>query len=213
MIRMIKSLLALLCMGMALTATAAGSATGSAGSAASAGGSAGGAVGGNPRVKFETSMGDIVLELYPAQAPKTVANFLAYVDAGFYDNTIFHRIIKGFVVQGGGFDGAMKEKTTRAPVENEAKNGLKNAAGTISMARTSDPHSATSQFFLNLRDNTSLDYPSFDNWGYAVFGKIVEGREVLAKMGEVPTGVSKGMQDVPQTAVVLKKAQRLNAKK
>lgn len=205
MIRMIKSLMAVLCLGLAFTAAAAGT--------TSAKGDAGGAADANPRVKFETSMGNIVLELYPEKAPKTVANFLAYVDAGFYDNTIFHRIIKGFVVQGGGYDAAMKEKATRPPIENEAKNGLKNSAGTISMARTSEPHSASSQFFLNLRDNASLDYPSFDGWGYAVFGKIVEGNDVLAKMGEVPTGVTKGMQDVPQQPVMIKKAQRLAAKK
>jgi len=205
MIRMIKSLMAVLCLGLAFTAAAAGT--------TSAKGDAGGAADANPRVKFETSMGNIVLELYPEKAPKTVANFLAYVDAGFYDNTIFHRIIKGFVVQGGGYDAAMKEKATRPPIENEAKNGLKNSAGTISMARTSEPHSASSQFFLNLRDNASLDYPSFDGWGYAVFGKIVEGNDVLAKMGEVSTGVTKGMQDVPQQPVMIKKAQRLAAKK
>ena len=205
MIRMIKSLMAVLCLGLAFTAAAAGT--------TSAKGDAGGAADANPRVKFETSMGNIVLELYPEKAPKTVANFLAYVDAGFYDNTIFHRIIKGFVVQGGGYDAAMKEKATRPPIENEAKNGLKNSAGTISMARTSEPHSASSQFFLNLRDNASLDYPSFDGWGYAVFGKIVEGNDVLAKMGEVSTGVTKGMQDVPQQPVMIKKAQRLPAKK
>lgn len=161
----------------------------------------------NPRVKFETDMGNIVIELYPDKAPKTVENFLAYVDSGFYDNTHFHRIIKNFVVQGGGYDTKGVEKKTRPAITNEAKNGLKNELGTISMARTSDPHSASSQFFLNLRNNTSLDYPGSDGWGYAVFGRIVEGQDVLMSMGDVKTAPG----DAPVKMLVLKSAKRVAA--
>ncbi len=165
----------------------------------------------NPRVKLDTNLGAIVLELDADKAPKSVANFLAYVDAGFYDNTIFHRVIRGFVAQGGGYDKEMHNKATRPPIPNEAKNGLKNAAGTISMARTNDPNSATSQFYINLSDNTQLDYPSFDGWGYAVFGKVVEGMDTVRQIGLVKTGARAGQSDVPQDLIVINSAKRLAA--
>jgi len=163
------------------------------------------------RVRLETDQGVIVVELYPEKAPKSVANFLAYVDSSFYDKTIFHRVIRNFVIQGGGMDTTMHEKPTRAPIANEAKNGLKNEVGTLAMARTSDPNSASSQFFINLRDNSNLDYPSFDGWGYAVFGKVVEGLAIVQKISRVQTGTVGGMEDVPKTPVVLKTARRVAA--
>jgi peptidyl-prolyl cis-trans isomerase A (cyclophilin A) len=152
-----------------------------------------------PRVEIKTSEGSIVLELYPDKAPLSVDNFLQYTRDGFYNNTIFHRVIDGFMIQGGGFDGDMTQKSTRAPIKNEAKNGLSNKAGTIAMARTSNPHSATGQFFINLVDNTNLDYPSFDGWGYAVFGKVITGFDVVQKIGKTPTG----FQDVPRTPITI----------
>ncbi|WP_374399134.1 peptidylprolyl isomerase [Niveibacterium sp.] len=164
---------------------------------------------GDPKVRIETSVGAFVVELYPAKAPKSVANFLSYVDSGHYDNTIFHRIIRGFVVQGGGVTADMREKPTRAPIENEAKNGLKNETATLAMARTQDPNSATSQFYINLKHNASLDYPSFDSWGYAVFGKVVEGMDTVRKMEAVETGIVAGQRDVPLKPVVLKSARRV----
>jgi len=167
----------------------------------------------HPRVRLETDQGVITVELYPEKAPKSVANFLAYVDSGFYDKTIFHRVIRNFVIQGGGLDSSMREKPTRAPIANEAKNGLKNKAGTLAMARTNEPHSASSQFFINLQSNTNLDYPSFDGWGYAVFGKVVEGQEIVQKIGRVPTAVVSGQADVPKTPVLLKTARRIAAAK
>lgn len=167
----------------------------------------------HPRVRLETDQGVITVELYPEKAPKSVANFLAYVDSGFYDKTIFHRVIRNFVIQGGGLDSSMREKPTRAPIANEAKNGLKNEAGTLAMARTNEPHSASSQFFINLQSNTNLDYPSFDGWGYAVFGKVVEGQEIVQKIGRVPTAVVSGQADVPKTPVLLKTARRIAAAK
>ena len=141
----------------------------------------------NPTVLLETSSGDILVELFPEQAPKTVANFLQYVDDGFYTNTIFHRVIPGFMIQGGGLSARMDEKPTREPVPNEADNGLKNARGTLAMARTRDPHSATAQFFINLVDNEFLDHtaPSTDGWGYCVFGKVTEGLDVVDKIAKV----------------------------
>ncbi len=161
-----------------------------------------------PRIALETSMGRIIVELDPENAPVTVANFLSYVDSAFYDGTVFHRVIPGFMVQGGGFDPELTKKPTQAPIENEAKNGLVNARGTLAMARTSDPNSATAQFFINLVDNDRLDYPSFDGWGYAVFGRVVEGMEVVDAIAAVPTGQSGPMSDVPKEAVVITSAER-----
>jgi len=169
-----------------------------------------------PKVVISTSEGDITLELNEEKAPKTVANFLSYVKDGFFDSTVFHRVIKGFMIQGGGFaleeSGEIKQKPTKAPVENEAKNGLKNARGTIAMARTSDPHSATAQFFINHGNNSNLDYPSFDGWGYAVFGNVTEGMDVVEKIANTSTGMktltTKGgkapMKDVPEKDIVIK---------
>jgi peptidyl-prolyl cis-trans isomerase A (cyclophilin A) len=160
----------------------------------------------NPVVEMQTSQGTILIELYPEQAPKTVENFLDYVKSGFYNGTVFHRVIDGFMIQGGGFTSYMQEKPTRAPIPNEAKNGLKNAAGTIAMARTSNPHSATGQFFINLVDNRSLDYPSFDGWGYAVFGKVIKGMDVVTKIGKVETTRAGAHQNVPVQPVVIQTA-------
>lgn len=157
----------------------------------------------NPVVEMKTNQGKFVIELYPDKAPKSVANFLHYAKSGFYNGTIFHRVINGFMIQGGGFSPDMKEKPTRSPIENEAKNGLKNATATLAMARTSDPHSATAQFYINLVDNRSLDYPSFDGWGYAVFGKVTQGFDVVQKIAKVQTGNHGMYQDVPATAVVI----------
>jgi peptidyl-prolyl cis-trans isomerase A (cyclophilin A) len=166
----------------------------------------------NPVVEMKTSMGAITLELYADKAPKSVENFMRYAKDGFYDGTVFHRVIDGFMIQGGGFTvatkpdgsaGEMKQKEARAPIQNEAKNGLKNEPGTIAMARTSDPHSATAQFFINLVNNSKLDYPSFDGWGYAVFGKVTQGFEVVQKIAKVPTGNSGMYQDVPVQPVVI----------
>lgn len=160
------------------------------------------------KVVMKTSAGDITLELDEAKAPASVANFLAYVDSGFYDGTIFHRVIKGFMIQGGGLTPDMAKKTTRDPVENEAKNGLKNLRGTIAMARTNAPHSATAQFFINHRDNGNLDYPSFDGWGYAVFGKVVAGIDVVDHIANVDTGVKAGRRDVPVDTIVIESVSR-----
>ena len=156
-----------------------------------------------PRVKLATSMGDIVLELNPAKAPKTVANFLQYVQDKHYDGTVFHRVIDGFMVQGGGFTADMAQKPTRAPVALEAANGLKNDTYTVAMARTGNPDSATAQFFINVKDNTMLNAPKPDGHGYAVFGKVVEGKAVVDKIRTVPTGNKGGMQDVPSTPVTI----------
>ena len=156
-----------------------------------------------PRVKLVTSMGDIVLELNPAKAPKTVANFLQYVQDKHYDGTVFHRVIDGFMVQGGGFTADMAQKPTRAPVALEAANGLKNDTYTVAMARTGNPDSATAQFFINVKDNTMLNAPKPDGHGYAVFGKVVEGKSVVDKIRTVPTGNKGGMQDVPSTPVTI----------
>jgi len=155
------------------------------------------------KVRFQTSMGDIVVELDAAKSPKTVENFLQYVKAGFYDGTIFHRVIDNFMIQGGGMTADMKEKETRRPIPLESKNGLMNQRGTIAMARTSDPNSATAQFFINVKDNAFLDQPtSKDGNGYAVFGKVIQGMDVVDKIKVVPTGPG----DVPQQAIVIKKA-------
>jgi len=159
-------------------------------------------------VKLQTSMGDIVVELDTAKAPATAENFLQYVREGFYDNTIFHRVINGFMVQGGGFEPGMKQKPVRSPIQNEAGNGLQNDAYTIAMARTSDPHSATAQFFFNVVNNNFLNYRSAnqEGFGYCVFGKVVEGRDVVDKIKAVPTGNRGFHQDVPTKDVVLEKA-------
>jgi peptidyl-prolyl cis-trans isomerase B (cyclophilin B) len=159
-------------------------------------------------VKLQTSMGDIVVELDTQKAPATAENFLQYVREGFYDNTIFHRVINGFMVQGGGFEPGMKQKPVRSPVQNEAGNGLQNDAYTIAMARTSDPHSATAQFFFNVVKNNFLNYRAADQdgYGYCVFGKVVEGRDVVDKIKAVATGNRGFHQDVPTKDVVLEKA-------
>jgi cyclophilin family peptidyl-prolyl cis-trans isomerase len=162
-----------------------------------------------PRVALDTSQGRIVLELDAEKAPLTVANFLAYVDDGFYAGTVFHRVIESFMIQGGGFTAELQKKDTQAPVLNEAKNGLENERGTIAMARTNDPHSATAQFFINTVDNASLDHPSFDGWGYAVFGRVVEGLETVDAIAAVATGRAAGMSDVPTEAVVIERAARV----
>jgi cyclophilin family peptidyl-prolyl cis-trans isomerase len=158
-------------------------------------------------VVFETSKGPFTIELLSDDAPKTVENFLQYVDDGFFDGTVFHRVIPGFVIQGGGFTSEMTQKDTRAPITNEADNGQKNLRGTLSMARTSDINSATSQFFVNLADNAFLDHGTRD-FGYAVFGRVVDGMEVIDAIAAVPTGSSGGHQDVPVEPVVVHSARR-----
>ncbi|MBN2137223.1 MAG: peptidyl-prolyl cis-trans isomerase [Sedimentisphaerales bacterium] len=157
-------------------------------------------------VKLETSMGDIVIELNEAAAPVTTKNFLAYVENGFYDGTIFHRVIRDFMIQGGGFTAQMSRKGTNRPIVNEASNGLRNDRGTISMARTNDPDSATSQFFINHKDNKSLDYVPNGNPGYAVFGKVTAGMDVVDEIAAVQTTVRMRMRDVPVEPVVIKSA-------
>jgi cyclophilin family peptidyl-prolyl cis-trans isomerase len=161
-------------------------------------------------VRFETNHGAFTVEFFPDQAPTTVANFLQYVDDGFFDSTIFHRVIPGFMIQGGGFVGGMKQKKTREPIDNEAKNGLKNLRGNLSMARTNDIKSATSQFFINLKDNAFLDN-SPGNFGYAVFARIAEGLEVIDAIAAVGTGSRMGHQDVPREDVVVTSAKRIAA--
>jgi cyclophilin family peptidyl-prolyl cis-trans isomerase len=157
-------------------------------------------------VTMETSKGTIKLELDAEKAPASVANFVQYAKSGHYDGLVFHRVIKGFMIQGGGYDEKLAQRKTSKPIANEAKNGLKNKRGTIAMARTSDPDSATSQFFINHKDNTNLDYPSFDGWGYAVFGKVTEGMDVVDAIAESETGGQGPFRtDVPKTAVVIKK--------
>lgn len=164
-----------------------------------------------PVVRLTTSAGTVDIELDRARAPRTVDNFLAYVRAGFYDGTIFHRVIPGFMIQGGGFAPGMREKPTRAPIPNEADNGLKNTAGTIAMARTPDPHSASAQFFINTVDNPALDHRGKNprDWGYAVFGRVVRGMDVVTKIEGVPTTRKGGHADVPQEDVLIKRAQVL----
>ena len=162
----------------------------------------------NPKVKLQTNHGDILIELNAEKAPKTVENFVTYVKDGFFDGTIFHRVINNFMIQGGGFEPGMKQKETRDPVENEANNGLRNNRYTLAMARTSDPHSATAQFFINVADNDFLNHtaPTSNGWGYAVFGQVIEGTEIVDKIKVVKTG-SKGFhQDVPVEDVVIEKA-------
>jgi cyclophilin family peptidyl-prolyl cis-trans isomerase len=169
-----------------------------------------------PRVEIKTSLGTMIVELEPNAAPKTVANFLEYVKSRHYEGTVFHRVIKGFMVQGGGFSGDMKEKATRAPIANEAemalKAGVKNDRGTIAMARTNDPNSATAQFFINHANNDRLNFPSFDGWGYVAFGKVISGVEVIDKIAEVQTTTKPPYQNVPQTPVVIEKVTLISNK-
>ena len=165
-----------------------------------------------PSVEMDTSLGKITIELNSEKAPKSVANFMQYAKDGFYNGTIFHRVIPGFMVQGGGFDEKMKQKPTRPEIENEAKNGLKNARGTIAMARKQDPHSASAQFFINHANNDALDYPSRDGWGYAVFGKVTSGMEVVDKIAQVPAGNNGMHQNVPQTPVIIKTVKIISEK-
>lgn len=160
----------------------------------------------NPEVEMKTNMGNVVIELYSEQAPKTVANFLQYVKDGFYSGTIFHRVIKGFMIQGGGYTMGFREKATRAPIANEASNGLHNIPGTVAMARTVDPNSGTSQFFINVNDNKSLNYidSSPERIGYCVFGRVVKGMGVVNKIAALPTGPGGSfLSDVPEKAVVI----------
>ena len=165
-----------------------------------------------PTVEMQTSLGSMVIELNAEKAPGTVANFLKYAKAGHYAGTIFHRVMDGFMIQGGGFTTGMDEKKTDKPIQNEAKNGLKNQRGSIAMARRPDPHSATAQFFINHKDNTMLDSPGHDGWGYAVFGKVTRGIEVVDKIAKVPTG-NRGMhQNVPVEPVVIQSVKVLSDK-
>lgn len=166
----------------------------------------------NPIVEFETNQGNFKIELYPDKAPKTVSNFLYYVDNGFYKETIFHRVISNFMIQGGGFTREMSEKKTQPPIANESNNGLVNNAGTVAMARTNDPNSATAQFFINLIDNNFLNYtnPEPSSVGYCVFGKIIEGMNVVHKIGQLPTGNSRGFSDVPIRPVIIINAKHIN---
>lgn len=161
------------------------------------------------KVALDTSKGRIVIELDAASAPLSVANFLAYVDAGFYAGTIFHRVIAGFMVQGGGFNAELEKQAVEAPIPNEAKNGLKNVRGTIAMARTNQPHSATAQFYLNTVDNEALDYPGSDGWGYAVFGRVVEGMDVVDAIEGVATGTANRMGNVPLEPVLIESVERI----
>lgn len=162
-----------------------------------------------PRVQLSTNHGAITLLLDAEKAPQTVANFLQYVKDGHYDNTIFHRVIPTFMIQGGGFSPGMHKKPTRAPIKNEAGNGLRNVAYSVAMARTSDPHSATAQFFINAVDNAFLDHsaPTAQGWGYAVFGKVVEGHDVVDTIKAVATGTKEGYNDVPNADVIIEKAE------
>lgn len=163
-------------------------------------------------IRFETSHGGFTIELHPKEAPVTVENFLKYVDDGFFDGTIFHRIVPGFVIQGGGLTADFANKKTRAPISNEAKNGLKNTRGSLSMARTSDINSATSQFFVNLKDNAFLDHGPRD-FGYAVFGRVTDGMDVIDKIAAVTTGRRKGYTDAPLEDVVIVSARRVEPEK
>ncbi len=160
-------------------------------------------------IKLHTNFGVITVELDAEKAPESARNFLAYAEAGHYDNTVFHRVIPGFMVQGGGFEPGMKQKPCTAPIKNEADNGLKNDAYTLAMARTSDPHSATAQFFINVADNEFLNFkaPNGNGWGYCVFGKVVEGRDVVDKIKGVKTGSSGFHQDVPKDDVIIERAE------
>jgi peptidyl-prolyl cis-trans isomerase A (cyclophilin A)/peptidyl-prolyl cis-trans isomerase B (cyclophilin B) len=174
----------------------------------SAAAAAPGALAADPQVDLKTSAGTIRLELHPGKAPKSVENFLQYVKDGHYDGTVFHRVIDGFMIQGGGFDGSYKQKATRDPIQNEAKNGLKNDLGTIAMARTNAPHSASAQFFINVKNNDFLNAAAAqDGWGYAVFGRVISGMDVVTKIAKLPTGPGGPFRsDVPRAAVVIQSA-------
>ncbi|SDV99761.1 peptidylprolyl isomerase [Nitrosomonas communis] len=165
-----------------------------------------------PKIRINTNLGPIIVELYPEKAPKTVENFLNYVNEGFYNGTIFHRVIANFMIQGGGFDQTLTQKPTKQPIENEAANGLKNEIGTIAMARTNQPHSATAQFFINVANNSFLNHtaPTIQGYGYTVFGKVTEGMEVVNKIAATPTG-PKGMfaSDVPKNTIVIESIELL----
>ncbi|MBN2647206.1 MAG: peptidylprolyl isomerase [Thiotrichales bacterium] len=166
----------------------------------------------NPQVLIETNKGNILVELYPEKAPKTVANFLSYVNEGFYDGTVFHRVIKDFMIQGGGFDAQLNRKPTQATIQNEADNGLRNRIGTLAMARTNDPNSASSQFFINTNQNSFLDFrekSSSQAWGYAVFGRVINGMRVVNEISQVRTGFKNGMGDVPVDTVQITKARQV----
>jgi peptidyl-prolyl cis-trans isomerase B (cyclophilin B) len=169
----------------------------------------------NPQVEVRTNMGSFVIELYPENAPNTVQNFLQYVKDGHYNGTIFHRVIPGFMIQGGGFNTKFEEKPTRAPIKNEAGNGLRNGVGMVSMARTADPHSATAQFFVNVAENPTLDYkaPTQEGYGYTPFGRVVKGTDVVARIVSVPTGPGKPPhQDVPKKPVVIERIAVIESK-
>ena len=163
------------------------------------------------KVLLHTTYGEITLELDAGKAPKTVENFLSYARSGFYDGTVFHRVIDGFMVQGGGFEPGMNQKPTQGSVDNEADNGLRNDTGTVAMARTSDPHSATAQFFINANDNEFLNHsaPTQEGWGYCVFGRVIEGQDVVTKIEEAPTGTSGGHRDVPREDIILERVEAL----
>jgi cyclophilin family peptidyl-prolyl cis-trans isomerase len=168
----------------------------------------------NPQVKLQTNQGEIILELYPAKAPKSVANFLQYVDEGFYSNTIFHRVMENFMIQGGGFAPDYTRKETHASIINEASNGLKNDRGTLAMARTPEPHSATAQFFINVTNNDSLNHSAKTprGWGYCVFGKVIKGMDIVDNIRKLPTGPAGIFQsDVPRTPVIITAVTRLNS--
>ncbi len=171
------------------------------------------AIAANPQVVVETNQGNFIVELYPDKAPKTVANFLDYVNSGFYKDTIFHRVISSFMIQGGGFTATMAEKETRAPIINEASNGLSNTVGTVAMARTSDPNSATAQFFINLKDNQFLNYrgPEPELIGYCVFGRVLKGMDIVREIAATPTGFVGGYGDVPKTPIVIQSIKLNNA--
>ncbi len=158
-------------------------------------------------ITLKTNLGDITLELDTEKASATSENFIQYVKDGHYDGTIFHRVIKNFMIQGGGFEAGMKEKQTRASIQNEANNGLGNLTGSIAMARTMEPHSASAQFFINIADNKFLDYPGQDGWGYCVFGKVTEGMDIVNKIKDVETGFNGGHQDVPVEDIIIIKAE------
>lgn len=166
----------------------------------------------SPMIELKTNQGNIVLELDAVKAPITTENFVQYVKEGHYNGTIFHRVMDNFMIQGGGFEPGMKEKKTRAPIQNEAGNGLKNIAGSVAMARTNAPHSASAQFFINLKDNRFLDYPGQDGWGYTVFGKVVQGIDVVQKIGKTATGNVPGHQNVPLSPIVIESAKLIEKK-
>ena len=167
----------------------------------------------NPKVELKTSLGTVVIDLYPENAPQTVDNFLQYVKDGFYDGTVFHRVIPGFMVQGGGFTRNLQQKPTRPAIRNEAGNGLRNAFGTVAMARTKDPHSATAQFFINVADNDFLDFKSPDEngYGYTVFGRVSAGMDVVQRMLQVPTATTGPHQNVPRTPIVIESTRLIEA--